>query len=117
MPSVLENNTLGEFFDLKYDDNSQWSHASVAPLICFYINFLGLKPLVAGFDHIEIKPRLGNLDFIKGDIQTPKGPISFNLRKNRHRLVGTIKLPKSISATFINLKGVKSTHTEHILLK
>ena len=105
MPSVLENNTLGEFFDLKHDDTSQWSHASIAPLICIYTSILGIKPLIPGFAKTQFKPRLGNLNSIKGSVQTPLGEITFDLKNTKNKLEGTIALPPNMEGLFIGTSG------------
>ena len=36
MDSVLENNTLQEFWEVKHDSGHQWSHCALSPLIMIY---------------------------------------------------------------------------------
>ncbi len=117
MPSVLENNTMGEFFELQYDDTTQWSHASVAPLICFYKNILGIQPLEPGLKTIEIRPQLGSLQFIKGELCTSMGPLLFDLKQKGESLRGRIQLPENMKAIYVDPHGNKSEYQKEILLK
>ncbi len=117
MPSVLENNTMGEFFRLQHDDTSQWSHASVAPLICFYRGILGIQPLEPGSKRIEIRPQLGSLQFIKGELRTAMGPLHFDLKQRKGKLTGRIQLPENMEAVYVDSNGIGSEHHSEILLR
>ncbi|GAB4413934.1 MAG: hypothetical protein OHK0039_21400 [Bacteroidia bacterium] len=98
MPSVAANNTLGEFFDLKPDDSSQWSHASVAPLICLYTSLLGARIVGPGCRVLAFEPRLGDLPALRCRYETPQGPVVFDLRQTGGTLSGTIDLPADVEA-------------------
>ena len=94
MRSVWENNTLGEFFDLEYDNSSQWSHCPVTPLIMLHQGIAGIKPLEPGATKCRIRPQPGMLEYAKFDVWTTKGPIGFETsgRAGRRRI--TLTMPE-----------------------
>ena len=77
MPSVLQNNTLGEWFELQPDSHNQWCHAPVAPLYLAYMSLAGIQPLTPGFGRVEIRPLLDRLQRLALSCWTPKGQIDF----------------------------------------
>lgn len=58
--------------------------ASPAYLLGKY--YLGVKPTSPGFATYEVKPNLGGLDWIEGDVPTPWGSIHVYADKNGHRV-------------------------------
>lgn len=93
MPSVLQNNTLGEFWELKTNTNDQWSHCPVAPFYFMYMNVAGVKPLAPGCREVHIKPQPGNLKTIKLRYYTPLGSIDFDVSQQATSLEGSISIP------------------------
>ena len=76
LPSVLENNTLQEHWDIQPDSDHQWSHASVAPLLVLLTDGIGVTPAEPGFERVEWRPRLARLPATAITTNTPKGPFS-----------------------------------------
>lgn len=86
MKSVIENNTLAEFWDADYNCSSQWSHASVAPIVMLYQGLIGAKPLSPGGKRYRLWPKPSDISLIDTDIQTINGAINFKsegLKGNR----------------------------------
>jgi alpha-L-rhamnosidase len=104
MPSVRANNTMGEFFELTPDSNSQWSHASIAPMICLYTSIAGIRPLAPGFEQAEIDLQPGDLPTLKLNYQTPRGEIVVDLVRMAERWTGHVTVPASIRAD-VRLNG------------
>ena len=77
MPSVTENNTLSEFLNAKPDNESQWSHSAVAPLLMLYQGLAGAVPLAPGGTRYRIWPRPLDIKSIDLDIRTVNGGILF----------------------------------------
>jgi len=77
MNSVIENNTLSETWGAKHDDESQWSHSAVAPLVMLYQGLAGALPITPGGKRYRIWPKPSDLSLIDIDIQTMQGPIKF----------------------------------------
>jgi hypothetical protein len=75
MPSVTQNNTLGEWFELKPDSHNQWCHAPVAPLYTMYMNIAGITPLTPGMGRIEIRPQMAQLEQCDITAHSPLGVI------------------------------------------
>lgn len=94
MPSIAPNNTMGEFFGLKPDGRDQWSHASVAPLICLYTSILGIEPLTPGGSSIRMRPQLGDLEILKTCYETSLGTIRIDLTNDSGTVAGSIAFPE-----------------------
>lgn len=75
MRSVTENNTLSETWEPGYDDRSQWSHASVAPLYLLYMGIMGLQPTSPGFETYTLRPQLGDLPQLTAGAHTRIGTL------------------------------------------
>ncbi len=58
--------------------------ASPAYLLGKY--YLGVVPTSAGFETYEVKPNLGGLEWMEGDVPTPWGSIHVYVDKNGHRV-------------------------------
>jgi alpha-L-rhamnosidase len=101
-PSVQLNNTLGEFMDGKTDSNEQWSHASISPIITYYMNFAGITITEAGYKSCTIEPKIKNLPYLKIDIQTPHGEIKLDLKYDAksNKNIGKVMIPLNIKARF-----------------
>ena len=93
LPSVLENNTMQEFWDSGYDNSSQWSHCAVAPIMMLYQGLAGAKPLTPGGSNYRIWPRPCDLKLIDISIQTTAGPIGFKSEGERGKRTLTLAVP------------------------
>lgn len=92
MNSVWENNVIQEFWNAGYDDNSQWSHCAVAPLVMLYQGIAGIVPIEPGYGRYRILPQPGDLTYGKFDIQTHNGPVHFEFKgkKGNRELILTL---------------------------
>jgi hypothetical protein len=62
----------------------------------------GIRPGEPGFKTIEIKPALGALNYIKGQMPHPAGDIIFNLKRiGNEGISGEIILPEGLTGKFI----------------
>jgi alpha-L-rhamnosidase len=88
MASVAQNNTMQETWEVKPDSNSQWSHASVAPLYIAYMSLAGVAPLAPAYQKVRIRPQPGDLMQFSLVNHTPQGPltVAWSGRKGRQRL-------------------------------
>ncbi|MFN4147525.1 MAG: alpha-L-rhamnosidase N-terminal domain-containing protein [Runella sp.] len=75
--SVVENNTLAEWWHVRHDSTQQWSHCPVAPLFVTYMNLAGIEPLAPAFKKVQIRPQLGDLERLSLVNHTLQGPIHF----------------------------------------
>lgn len=58
---------------------------------------LGVTPLEPGCKKVQVKPHLGNIDFVEGSVPTPYGPIYIKASKTKNNKTNlTIKAPKQI---------------------
>ncbi len=81
MRSVLENNTLQEFWVASADGSAQWSHCPVAPLIILVHGLAGLRPLTPGYGRLALRPSLGDLAWLRFRLHTPRGPLDFQAER------------------------------------
>lgn len=79
--------------------NIDWNHAwGAAPANLLPRFVLGVQPLAAGWDHAKIRPCPSGLEFARGVVPTPRGPISIDWnRKNSFSL--KLKLSEGIAAS------------------
>jgi hypothetical protein len=90
MKSVVENNTLQEFWDAPYDSGALWSHCPVAPLILLYQGILGIRPADPGFGRVEIFPQFGDIPDLVADAHTPHGPIHIEFDGKELRVISPV---------------------------
>jgi len=77
MVSVRLNNTMSEDWEAIPDSDSQWSHASVAPLYVLMMDVIGLAPTQPGFRECRLRPRLADLPSLDVTMYTVSGAIRF----------------------------------------
>ncbi len=97
MDSVHLNNTLQENWEVQPDSGSQWSHCPVAPLYVLYMSLAGLMPLEPGFRRFQIRPQLGDLEFLELVSHTPAGPIRLNCKGKMGNRQIQLRIPPGIS--------------------
>ena len=86
MPSVVMNNTIGEWWTTGPDTQDQWSHCGIVPLCMFFMGIAGIQPLAPGFTRCQIRPQLADLQHLELTAHTIRGPIEFSsdgLKGNR----------------------------------
>jgi hypothetical protein len=99
MRSVIEADALQEFWTTTPDTTNLMSHCPLAPLTALYQGILGLWPAKPGFEEMEIRPQLGDIQNLSLTAHTPKGPV---------RMVATpdeIRITPPIAATL--MRGVE----------
>ena len=109
MPSVIENNTLQETWNVQTDGTSQWSHCALAPVFVLHQDIVGLRPLAPGFARLQLRPQLGDLPDLETISQTARGPVAFKAHRDGgvHRI--TVKLPENCDAELLLPANVRSS--------
>jgi hypothetical protein len=67
-----------------------WS-SGAAPALSEYV--LGVKPLSPGFATFSLAPHAGDLEWARGDVPTPHGPIHVAWKRDKGRLVIQVRAP------------------------
>ena len=105
--------TFAEKPDPTRSDCHAWS---ASPNYDFLATVCGIMPASPGFKTVMIKPALGTLQEIEGEMPHPRGMIQVDLkRKGNAGITGTISLPEGVIGIFewqgtkINLKGGKQS--------
>lgn len=98
MLSVVQNNTIQEFWQTEPDSWSQWSHCAVAPLIILYQGIAGIQPLTPGYEHVSVYPQLGDLEDVEFEVQTPAGGIHFKASRLHGKRELILSIPAGITA-------------------
>ncbi|RYG38750.1 alpha-L-rhamnosidase [bacterium] len=78
------------------------------PLYHFHATILGVRPAEFGFASVAIDPSPGGLDWVKGTMPHPLGPISVDW--NRERCV--VELPAGLSGVYRGRTPLKSGRNE-----
>lgn len=87
-----------EAWDAKYKGNLTWNHAwGAAPANIVARFVLGVRPLAPGYDKILIAPQPGTLQWAKGKVPTPHGPVVVNFQ-NAEQFKLEIEVPKGATA-------------------
>lgn len=112
-----------EAWDQKYKPNQDWNHAwGAAPANLLPRFVLGVQAQAPGWKKAVIRPHTGSLEFARGKIPTPLGPVIVDWQyKETFKL--SLKLPKKMSArvelpalpdknrVFVNGKSAKATRS------
>lgn len=69
---------------------------SSAPTFFLSTAVLGVEPLAPGCRKIRFDPRIGDLDFVRGEVPTPFGPIRVSCKRKGKRVDAEIELPKEV---------------------
>jgi hypothetical protein len=109
MRSVIENNTLQEFWQARPDSTDEWSHCPVAPVYVLFMDVAGIRPLSPGFARAQIRPQLGDLERLSLTAHTVRGPIEFesermDMSPHGHRV--TISLPAGCEGELVLPDGI-----------
>ena len=99
--SVHENNTMQESWHSTPDSGSQWSHASIAPLISVYMDIAGIQPTKPAYKKFIIEPKPGTLEQLELQNYTPSGPIVFSLQGKKGNRKLRLTIPNKISGMLI----------------
>lgn len=66
-----------EAWNERVKPNLTWNHAwGAAPANILARYVLGVRPLEPGYGRMRIAPRLGNLQWVRGTVPTPRGPVT-----------------------------------------
>lgn len=115
MLSIEENNTLSEGWEGKNGGPNCYGapidvrcQTDNAALEAFHRCILGVYPLTPGWATFALKPQLGALDWARGTVWTPQGPIKISARKSDNdRVVCELEHPRDctpIMAENVTLK-------------
>jgi alpha-L-rhamnosidase len=85
--------------DKPRSDCHPWSTSAV---IYYFRTVCGIEPTEPGFSKVRIAPALGQLEYVKASLPTPRGAIKVELtRKGKTGLAGRIGLPKDVTGVFV----------------
>ncbi len=101
MASVIENNTLQEFWEVTHDSGYQWSHCAVSPLIMIYHGILGITPVKPGFEKCTITPQPGDIENLRMLAHTVKGTIAFETNGKQFDRNIAITIPEEMDCEII----------------
>ena len=88
-----------EAWDMKYKPNQDWNHAwGAAPANLLPRHILGVQPATAGWAAATIRPCPGTLEFARGKVPTPLGPVEIDWKKDPSFQL-SLKLPTGMTAT------------------
>ncbi|MDB4766487.1 family 78 glycoside hydrolase catalytic domain [bacterium] len=87
-----------EAWEMKYKPNQDWNHAwGAAPANLLPRFVLGVRPAAPGWTKAHIGPYPGKLQFARGNVPTPKGPIKIDWTMNTNFQL-KLELPDGVSA-------------------
>lgn len=69
---------------------------SAAPTFFLSTTVLGIEPIKPGCKEIRFDPRLGDLEFVRGEVPTPYGNIRVSCTRSGKRVNAEIELPQGV---------------------
>jgi hypothetical protein len=87
-------------------DIPPYSHAhswSAGPCWLFPAYILGIQPITPGFGEVRVAPQASGLEWARGTVPTPHGPIELELDFSQAR--GRVVLPESVTARLPDGEG------------
>ncbi len=95
--------TFWEFWDSSGSRCHAWS---ASPLYLLSRQILGVMPVEPGWAKIRIEPLIGKLEFARGVVPTPFGPIRVEWEKSGDdQLAVRIDVPEGVQAEFVDPAG------------
>jgi hypothetical protein len=95
------------FWELWANKESRCHAWSSSPLYHISQQVLGVMPTAPGWTKVRIQPLPMKLEFAKGAVPTPKGPIKVEWERAEDQLVVRVDLPQGIEVEFISPSGEK----------
>ncbi len=71
------------------------------PLYHIRTQLLGVQPDALGFESVRVHPALHVLNWCRGSVMTPHGPVHVDLRRDGTDVRGTVLLPDRLSGRFV----------------
>ena len=71
------------------------------PIYHFLTSVLGVRPATMGFRTVRIEPHMGPLTRAEGRLPHPRGAIDIDLRVERGKVRGRVRLPRPLTGTFV----------------
>jgi hypothetical protein len=109
MASVIQNNTIQEFWNARADSADQWSHCAVAPLALLFTDIAGIRPAAPGFARCRVRPQLGDLGRLEVTAHTVRGPIQFRAERSGHGHQVELTLPPDCAGQLLLPAGVQTS--------
>lgn len=114
MQSFLENNVLGELWEVKPGSYGVMCQNTVGPLLAFYGQILGVRPLAPGFSITEFDPQPGDLKHISATVFTPLGPLRVRVEQQNGKLQADLSLPAGMRLEVIGRNEKRCKTNESI---
>ncbi|HEX8372732.1 MAG TPA: alpha-L-rhamnosidase N-terminal domain-containing protein [Chthoniobacterales bacterium] len=102
-PSVLENGTLGEWWNPQPDSTMEWSHCPMGAVNAAIQHFCGLRPTSPGYKTWLIRPQLADLDDLSVDAHTVGGCFRFRSHQSVESQSLNIEVPDAVGPGEIHL--------------
>ncbi len=71
---------------------------SAAPAFALPSYVLGVRPLEPGFARFEVRPYLGDLEWARGIVPTPRGEVKVSLRREKEKVHLELSVPEGTEA-------------------
>ncbi|GAA4799279.1 hypothetical protein GCM10023231_30080 [Olivibacter ginsenosidimutans] len=107
---IREGSTITmEAWGNQYKPNQDWNHVwGAVPANIIPRKLMGVEPLKPGWDHFQIKPQIGNLQYARIKVPTIKGAIEVDCQQSDSQFFIEAKIPANTKADlWIPAKQVK----------
>ena len=108
MNSARLSGVFGEAWVSQPGGWNAWGQCAVAPILALSGELLGVRPTAPGFAEAELRPQLGDLAWLRGEVPTPRGPIRLSLSRDGSGRRLAFSLPAGVQAWVVLERGLKS---------
>jgi alpha-L-rhamnosidase len=108
MPSLAQTNTFSENWEPRLSESGDvWCQNAPVVLYVLYGNVLGVWPTAPGFAEFDVRPQLGDLNWIEGTVHSPKGPIRLRCVHQDRRMTLSVGVPPNSRAALVFPAGAQ----------
>jgi len=108
MPSLLTNSTFSENWEPRFTESGDvWCQNGSVVLYVLYGNVLGIQPTAPGFTEFDVRPQLGDLQWIEGTVHSPRGPIVLRCSRHQRQLTVSLTVPPNSRAALVFPRDVQ----------
>jgi hypothetical protein len=108
MPSLLENDTFSENWEPRPTESGDvWCQNGPVVLYVLYGDVLGIRPTAPGFSEFDVRPQLGDLEWIAGTVHCPRGPIRARCSRREHGMTLLLTVPPGAQGALVLPEGAR----------
>jgi hypothetical protein len=108
LKSLLMNNTFAESWEPRATETGDvWCQNGPVVLNVLYGDVLGIRPNAPEFGQFDVRPQIGDLDWIQGTVYAPSGAIRLRCERQGPGLSLSLTVPANLQAGLVFPRGTE----------